>query len=180
MNNNNKEELIEKRDEFIFEVCKYIASTLLDIENNLWDKVPSSKRSSLKTEQMKLVLAKMLQEKFNDIFSLILDKKPLSDNFIKLTKYFNHSKLGLLHLLGPTCVSVHMSINRSLLETKTLDEYKRNIGKLVNDKLNDEYYNITTKFIEYLGNGEWTDDLIDDDEFKKNRKPFNFKVEIER
>jgi hypothetical protein len=171
--------LLKKRDEFIYHVCSYTANIIIDNEKILYKKIPETKKEVLKKIDIKKAVSKLLQDTFNKLFQQLIDKKNVIDpKFTQLVQYFNHSKLGLLYLLAPTCADIHLKFNREELKVEDEKSYIQSVSLLINNELNKEYDNIMTKFIKDIDNERWTNDILNNEELCKNKTPFNFQLEI--
>jgi hypothetical protein len=168
----------EKRDEFIFNTCKYVASIILEQEHEVYCKIfdkDKNKLNVLQTEKIKSTLIKIYERKFNTMHCDILDKKELPSEFIKLTTYFNHSKLCLIHTLFPICNDVHTNFNRKELNITDINTYTESLSKSINKLLNENYYDILENLVKNIN--KYPDDLINDNEYNKTRHPFVIKIE---
>jgi hypothetical protein len=172
--------LLEKRDRFMFDICKSMAKVIIDQEKILYTKIPSNKIKLLNTKKIKKVIIKSLEDFFNKIYAdMIKNKKFTNEEYNTIVNYFGHSKLGFIHLFSSECVQVHMNIKRDELIVNSESEYINSFSSCVNDELNENYEELTHKFISELENEAYDDRMLNDSDIKKNIKPFNFKIELE-
>ena len=177
--NDDVQTILEKRDKFVYEICASMASTMIDHERKLFKKIPKEKSVCLKKDKIKVVIVKMLQETFNNLYAFMLKNKKFNNEYDKIISYFGHSKLGFIHLIAPKCVQLHMNIERDQLDTSSEDEYIKIFSKLINNELNQNYYEILHEFVSELENETYDDKMLSDPDIKKNIAPFNFKIELD-
>jgi hypothetical protein len=175
----NVKNILDKRDKFVFEICESMAKTMIDHETKLFKKIPANKIVCLKKNAVKKVIVKMLQDTFNEIYKNMLEKKKFNNEYDNIISYFGHSKLGFIHLIAPKCVQLHMNIERENLDTSSEEEYIQTFSILVNDELNNNYYEILHEFVCELENETYDDKMLKDPDIKKNTTPFNFKIELD-
>lgn len=169
-------DILETRDIFIFKVCKFVGMSNLEVELELYKKIPDEKKNMLASNLVRNVIAKMFSEKFNTIYSNILHNKILPDNFHELLKYFDFSKLDLINMLAPLCLDFNMELDRTKLITKNTTEYTESLTVLLNESLNTRYNDVLKEFMNRVGVSKIPDDMISDRHVQKVQKPYIFEV----
>jgi len=184
-NSFNIENLIEKKEKFMFMICKNMATIIIDEETKLYRKVHDKvgeevhKLKGLQNDKIKQVMIKTLEELFNKTYKhMITNKKFHIEDFNSIVDLFGHSKLGFIHLFSSECVQLYVDIRRDELIVDSETEYVNSISELVNDDLNCKYGELTNKFISELENQMYDDKMLDDVDIQKNVRPFNFKIEL--
>lgn len=172
---------IKNRDTFILNIGKYIGSIILDTELSLYKKVSASGSRGLALlvkNDFKKIIAAAIQEKFNNLYSNILKKRELSEDFISLTKYFKTSKIDLINKIAPLCFDVSMETPRHKLKSDSLEDYSKSLMININETLNEKYEDILKEMITDCNKTRVSDSDIDEDHIQKNKTPYKFEVQM--
>jgi len=149
MSINNSDVLLKKRDEYIYDICSFIAKLVIESEVKLYKKIPEGKKEILKQDTIK----KAVDANMADTIKQTL--KDIPDSVTKLTDYFGVEKLNLLKLMLVKYKILYSNLDRKSLNIeKNESEYTTSVAQIINEAINEMYSDIFTTFIQDLENVE--------------------------
>lgn len=183
------DKIIEKKNHFLFEVCKYIAEVIFNNESKLYDlvnKKDNSKQETkllnqLKENKILTLISKMTEKHFNNIFKELVMKKDSGEvekvNF--LAEFFNHSKTCMLSILARLSIQIHLSLYRKELNISNQSDYLSDIQQLLNAELNKQFPTLMETIIG-MCNGKCDDEVLKNpDAVSNSDKIFDFSIKFE-
>ncbi len=114
---------------------KFILNTIKGQESGLFKSIGSPMlslpRDTLQKDSMRAIIGPAIANYFNGLYrSLIKGDDPyVVDNFNKMSKPLQHSKVCLLHTIFHLTITIHFNLKRQVLDIQNYNNYMAEIDK---------------------------------------------------
>ena len=193
--------IIQKREQLLFGICKLVSSTILLLEERLWHiwnsdnsinhivsvswkgeiteeivrQIVLLKRRKvdvLEDKKILVLIANMLNSYFNNIYTRIVVNNEEIPELQSIKGLFEYSDLTLLSIWAHQTANIHLAIDRIKLRTRTWQSYRSCLGEQLNVLLNCRRAPILNELCNVKTN--WNTSNV------TNGKPFQFMISFEK